>query len=395
MTVLGDAPRSANRRKGTAPRGRHLVFRIHQFLGAALGAYWILMSLTGGVLLYGEELERVVHPRWFALPGGGAPAPLSRLLPAVARRFPATPIEDIRLPRSAGDSLLCLLPDPNGGPTREVFVHPRTGEILGHRLESESWLLLAYRVHAELLLGARGESVNGVLALAASALLATALPLWLPRTRAQWRQRTMVKTTGNRMRLLFDLHNAIGIGALPVLATVAATGAYFLYSARLEPALLAAFRTSPAPGHAVATSPAPALPVDRLRALAEAVEPDARTTWVNLPLAPGKAFRITRAHAGAEGLGQTSEISLDPGDGRVLGVTSARGEPTGRRLVRWIYPLHTASWGGAVAKGAYLASALATIALLGTGIAKWRLRTVRRRESKDRRRGAPPDSPTG
>ncbi|MFM7321962.1 MAG: PepSY-associated TM helix domain-containing protein [Armatimonadota bacterium] len=378
-----------DRRLRWLPSPRTGFFRVHQFLGATVGAYWILMAATGSVLLYGETLEQAVHPRWFAVKPEGAPAPLSQLLPAVAKRFPDTPVEDIRLPRHPTDSVMCLLPDPNGGPTREVYVHPRTGAILGHRLESESWLLLAYRIHAELLLGARGESLNGLLALAASALLFTALPLWMPRNRAQWRQRFQVKTTGNRMRLLFDLHNAFGMSALPALATVAATGVYFLYAARLEPAILAATGTFAAPEHALPTSASTALPVDRLRALAEAVEPQARTTWVNLPIAPEKPFRITRAHRGAEGLGHTSEISLDPGDGRVLGVTSARGEPIGRRVVRWMYPLHTASWGGTVAKLVYLASALATIALAATGIAKWRLRSRRKLDAKLRRTGPP------
>lgn len=364
-------------------RLRQLCFRVHQFLGALVGGYWILMAATGAVLLYGEELERRVHPRWFALADVGEPLPLSRLVEPVAARFPRTPVEDVRLPRNPGDCVLFLLPDPDGGSTREVFVHPQTGAILGHRLESESWLSLVYRLHADLLLRGPGQTANGLLALAAAALLATAIPLWMPRGRSQWKQRLAVNLRGGRMRALFDLHNAFGIVSLPVLTTVALTGIFFLYASQIEPVVLALAGTSPAPEHAPVASRAPALPVDRLRARAESAAPQARTTWVNLPTAPGKPFRITRAYVGAEGVGHTAEVSVDPGDGRILGVTSARGEPVGRRVVRWVYPLHTGSWGGVLSKPLYLAGACAPIALMVTGIAKWRLRNRRKSARRD------------
>ncbi|MFY7951383.1 MAG: PepSY-associated TM helix domain-containing protein, partial [Armatimonadaceae bacterium] len=231
-------------------RFRQGVFRIHQFLGALVGGYWILMAVTGAVLLYGEELERLLHPRWFALDTRGTPLPVSRLLEPVAARFPETPVEDIRLPRRAGDSVLFLLPDPNGGSTREVFVHPRSAAILGHRLESESWLLQVYRLHAELLLRDTGASVNGILALAASALLASSIPIWMPRNRFQWKQRFTVNIKSSRMRSLFDLHNVFGIAALPVLTTVVSTGIFFVYASRLEPVVHAVTGSSPAPEHA-------------------------------------------------------------------------------------------------------------------------------------------------
>ena len=359
-------------------RLRQILFRIHQLLGAVLGAYWILMTLTGGVLLYGEELERVVHPRWFALETAGNPLPISQLVRPVQARFPTTPVEDIRLPRRPDDSVLMLLPNPDGGSTREVFVHPGTASILGHRLESESWLLLAYRLHAELLLKDTGASANGLLALAAAASIATAIPLWMPRNRSQWKQRWTVHAKSSPMRTLFDLHNVFGIGSLPVLTTVVLTGIFFLYSARLEPIVLAATRTSPAPEHAEPTSRARPLPVDRLRELAEDAVPGGRTTWINLPLDEGKPLRITRTLPGGEGIGHTAEVSVDPGDGRILGITSAAGEPLGRRIVRWIYPLHVASWGGAWSKFAYAAGAAAVPVLLITGIAKWRLRNQRK-----------------
>jgi len=308
--------------------------------------------------------------------------PVSRLLQPVQSRFPTTPIEDIRLPRQPGDSVLFLLPDPDGGPTREVYVHPQTGALLGHRLESESWLLLVYRLHAELLLRDTGTSVNGILALAASALLFTSIPLWMPRNRSQWRQRLTVQFRGNRMRTLFDVHNSAGIGALPVLATVVSTGIFFLYANRLEPLVLTLTGSSPPPEHAQPVPQGNRLPVDRLRAIAEAAVPKARTTWVNLPLADGKPFRMTRAYVGAEGIGHTAEISVDPGNGRILGLTTALGEPTGRRLLRWIYPLHTGSWGGGMSKLLYGAGAIAPMVLMATGIAKWRLRNRRKFERK-------------
>lgn len=368
-------------------RFRQGAFRIHQFLGALVGGYWILMAVTGAVLLYGEELERLLHPRWFALDTRGTPLPVSRLLEPVAARFPETPVEDIRMPRRPGDSVLFLLPDPNGGSTREVYVDPESAAVLGHRLESESWLLQVYRLHAELLLRDTGTSVNGILALAASALLASSLPIWMPRNRSQWKQRFTFSAHKSRMRSLFDIHNLFGIGALPVLATVALTGVYFLYSSRLEPTVHALTRSSPPPEHAESTAQGNRLPVDQLRAIAEGPVGDARTTWINLPLAPGKPFRITRAYVGAEGIGHTAEISLDPVDGRILGITTARGEPLGRRLVRWVYPLHTGSWGGVVSKLVYGAGAIAPIVLMVTGIAKWRLRNRQKSERKQNRSG--------
>ncbi|MFM7187480.1 MAG: PepSY-associated TM helix domain-containing protein [Armatimonadota bacterium] len=364
-------------------RIRSIVFLLHQWLGVVVGGYFVLMAATGILLLYADPLDRIISGHLYAVSESTpASVDLTRLVNAVETQLPAYPIEDIRLPRDARDSVLILSPGSEGRGTTEIYVDPRSYTVLGTRLEADAWNVWVYGLHVELKLASLGKNINGILAMSVAALLGTALPLWWPKNRHQVTQRLLVKRGTSRMRWLFDVHNVAGIYAYGVLITVVVTGVYFVYQESVEPALLRMMQRPVKEEPDVITDVKTQLSWSTLLASGEAVYPNGKTTWVNLPLSADKPFRLTRIPEHGDWLGREVNISLNPGTGESLSVKSYTDDTAGQAVLRAMYPIHTGAWAGDMSRLVYAVVSLAPGILLVTGIAKWRLRNKQKSAHK-------------
>ncbi len=341
------------------------------------------MAATGILLLYADPLDRIISRQLYAVTESTpASVDLTRLVNAVETQLPSYPIEDIRLPRDTRDSILILSPGSEDHGTTEIYVDPRSYTVLGTRLEADAWNVWVYGLHAELKLASLGKNLNGILAIAVAALLGTALPLWWPKNRHQVSQRLLVKRGTSRMRWLFDVHNVTGIYAYGVLITVVVTGVYFVFQESLEPTLLRMMQTPVKEESDVVEDVKTQLSWSTLLAKGEAVYPNGKTTWVNLPQSADKPFRLTRIPEHGDWLGREVNISLHPGTGESLSVKSYTDDTAGQAVLRTMYPIHTGAWAGDVSRLIYAVVSLAPAVLLVTGIAKWRLRNKQKSAHK-------------
>lgn len=109
---------------------RTTLFKIHSCLGLGSGLFVLLMSLSGSLLVFHEELDRLQYP------------PVSRLEGPVVSIDSAYRSVQHQYPRARISS--CVLPDDDrlpfifslseqGKPSLQVFVHPQTGQVIGTR----------------------------------------------------------------------------------------------------------------------------------------------------------------------------------------------------------------------------------------------------------------------
>lgn len=341
------------------------------------------MAATGILLLYADPLDRIISRQLYAVSEPTtAPVDLTHLVNAIEKQLPAFPIEDIRLPRYARDSVLILSPGGDDSGTTEVYVDPRSYKVLGTRREAAAWNVWVYGLHAELKLASLGKNINGIFALAVAALLGTSIPLWWPRNQHQISQRLRIKRGASRMRWLFDVHNLAGIYSFSVLMMIVLTGVYFVYQESVEPALLRMTQTPVKVEPDVVADVKTQLPWSILLAKGEAAYPNGKTTWVNLPLSADKPFRLTRIPEHGDWLGHEVNISLHPETGKSLSVKSYTDDTAGQAVLRTMYPIHTGAWAGDVSRLIYAVVSLAPGVLLVTGIAKWRLRNKQKSAHK-------------
>ena len=150
---------------------RKFLFKVHLWVGLAIGLYIVLISVSGSAVVFRREVSRWFMPSDHAF---GDPLPLA-----------------IRLMECGVD------------------------------------------FHDNLLAGSVGRTVNGVAAILVTVLLITGVVLWWP-GRTRWWRSLIVPRPGNTRRFSWHLHNARGFWGFVLLFGWAVTGAYFAFPAPFE-----------------------------------------------------------------------------------------------------------------------------------------------------------------
>jgi uncharacterized iron-regulated membrane protein len=188
---------------------RRALFQIHLWLGLAIGLYIVMLSITGSVLVYRNEMDR-----YFATPRPqyeqGRKILTEDELRAVAQKaYPGWEITRLGDRISRRNPTLEVWVEKDGL-KRERLFNPYTGEELGDSVtQGEYFVLWLARLHDELLFDRTGRYWNGVLSAVATVLFATGLVVWWPGV-SRWRRSLIMKRGVGWKRFNWDLHNVLG-----------------------------------------------------------------------------------------------------------------------------------------------------------------------------------------
>lgn len=203
---------------------RRALFQIHLWVGIAAGLYIAVISLSGSILVYRNEIYRAFSPVPRLVRDAGAPLSREDLEQAVRRTFHdarVVVVEPGPTPNHAADATI----ERDGERTRRL-VHPSTGADLGPTLplgyRVSAWLL---DLHDNLLGGPAGRRVNGFGALALLALSATGLIIWWPGA-SRWKRSVLVDVRANWKRLNWSLHSVLGVWFFAFILMWSFTGIY-------------------------------------------------------------------------------------------------------------------------------------------------------------------------
>jgi uncharacterized iron-regulated membrane protein len=326
-----------------------IVDLLHRWTGALIGLLLAVLGLSGALLLWKRW--------WVAGASGGGPADPAAVLEAAAALKPGYVL------LGSDDFGLTRIGRPDGSGAYLDAGGAIVAQWASPLERPELWL---FELHHKLLAGETGETVTGILGLAAIAFVVTGLILWW-RTRATFAPRLLPKRL-SRPAILRH-HRDLGVMAAPLLLLAALTGSMMV----LKPLAHALLAPLSGPG-AIAASlqppegrggPAEAVDVRALLAAARARFPDAEARMLVWPRKPGDlmALRI-RQPAEWHPNGRTT-LWFDAGTGQLVDARDALVLPAGPRAFNALYPLHAASVGGLPFRLAMTAAGLA-LALLGT-----------------------------
>src|SRR5262245_7055986 len=151
---------------------RRALFQVHLWSGLATGLYLLLISITGSVLVYRNEVFRAATPSPILVTASGERLTDDRLKEAAARAYPGSSSTSVSRPRNPSQAVEITL-TVEGREKRRLF-DPYTGKDLGDAvplaLTVAFWLL---DLHDNLLAGTIGRAVNGFGALSLIALCLT------------------------------------------------------------------------------------------------------------------------------------------------------------------------------------------------------------------------------
>jgi len=84
---------------------RRILFQIHLWTGIAIGLYVAVLSLTGSVLVYRNELYRAFSPTPVVVQGSGEPLDVAALERAARRAYPGYEVTEVRAGETANHAV--------------------------------------------------------------------------------------------------------------------------------------------------------------------------------------------------------------------------------------------------------------------------------------------------
>jgi uncharacterized iron-regulated membrane protein len=206
---------------------RRALFQVHLWTGVAGGLYLFVVSLTGSVLVYSNELYIAATPKPILVAAAGPRLTDAELEAAAVRAHPGFEVARMSHPRNPRRTVEVKL--TRGAEVIERLFDPYTGADVGRarsrRIRAVSWLI---SLHDNLLGGRTGRTINGFGGLCLALLAITGVVIWWPGVQ-RWRRSLIIHRRVGWRRFMWDLHSAIGIWTLLFVVMFGITGAYLGY----------------------------------------------------------------------------------------------------------------------------------------------------------------------
>lgn len=352
---------------------RNTAFHLHRWLGLIGGTLLCIAGLTGSVLVFWHDIDRVVLAQRFGqvIPTG---EPVS--IPAIADTVKAAytsiglTLSSVSLPEHANQPYVVWLNAPVDHHW-QVFVNPYTGQMMGDRQWETSWVGSIYSLHYKLLAGDTGILIMGIVALVTLFLSITGIVLW-----PGWRKLIAgfkIKWQAHPKRTNFDIHKVAGIITAIFLAFIGFTGfAWNVPQAKVEDAIYAVTLTAKQPDPVSVPIPGKQpLPLTELLQRADAAVGSATTTYVSFPEKPEEPFRVGKKQAQETGKYGNTRVALDQFTGEVIQLSDGLKPSRAEAIVNQFGPVHFGTFGGLPTQILYVFVGLAPTILMVTGVVMW------------------------
>ena len=215
---------------------------LHRWTGLAMAGFLIVVGLTGSLLAFYSELERLISPQLYVAPREDAvPLDAATLAQYAEALVPQGRVYEVAFPEP--DQVLVTMEprlESEGAigvlDFNQLFLDAYTGKELGRR----SWgdlseglinlMPFIYSLHFELALGTKGLWTLGIVALVWTLDCFVGLYLTLPVAIAgfwkRWKPAWLIKWKAGAFRLNFDLHQASGLWLWAMLLIFAWSSVY-------------------------------------------------------------------------------------------------------------------------------------------------------------------------
>jgi uncharacterized iron-regulated membrane protein len=203
---------------------RRAIFQIHLWTGIGVGLYVILVSVTGSVLVWRNELALAATRDPIIVAASGPLLTDEELTAIATRAHPGSSVANINRPPDANQAVDVYL--ERGSERQARLFNPYTGEDLGDSVTLGLRLIRRLlELHDDLFAGETGRRVNGVGAILLVVLSCTGLVVWWPGI-SRWRQSLTVHKHVGWRRFVWNLHSMIGFWGFGFILLFAISGAY-------------------------------------------------------------------------------------------------------------------------------------------------------------------------
>lgn len=366
------------------PNFSRMAMKVHRWSGLLGALVFVVVGLSGAVLVFHEDLDAALFPELFDVsPGAGEPS-FQRAVETAQRAFPDARLRGVVVPPPDEARTLKVQFIPRtGGPTLIALVDPFTGELRGTRIwgretrfleDPVSWI---YQLHYQLTAGRIGQVVTVVASMLLMLSVLTGAFVYRKQLPRALTLRTPFRAKGTAV-LFSSLHRLVGTWVIVLNLVLAVSGLWILRGTFTK-----AFWTGPE-GRPVPSAVAPSSP----RSFDEALEVARRTvpgfapSWIDLRAGATEGssrFVVLGKHRESASIygRHASTIVIDGRTLEALDVTHPSEMSLGGKLNALAFPIHQGHWGGLLVRLIWVFAGLGLPLLSVTGTMMWWLRTRR------------------
>jgi len=330
------------------------AFRVHGFLGLSTGLFFLILGLTGAVLLFRHDLDRALNPDIYHRPANGPVISADSAYRIIATAFPN--LEKIVLhdfPLSSHEPYEFMLYRKINGPADNhlsfAFVDAHTGAILrkgNYESLGSSFFRWTYALHYSFLLGRLGQ--------------------------------TFVAALG--ILLLFTIFSGLIVYRKHLLSVL-----LFKVPLYKNQALFSAETAAP---H-VHGSFASKTDLDKLLDYCKTTSPGFHPIAINIPKNTDSPI-LVRGQLSSTSFplfgGKASHFSFDASTGACLNILDIDRADSSKKVSWAIYQLHIGAFGGYALRLFYALIGLTPALLALTGFVLWTLRSKRQKTKLQNKR---------
>lgn len=358
-----------------------VMAKLHRWAGMTLGLLFVLMGLSGTLLVFEHELDEALNPQLFHGASCAVPLDVDAVAARVQAQWPKAKVGFVYLPRHEGGSYRATFKAP-GMDAGEAMLDACSGALLGSRdraapgLGAQQLMPMLQTWHLNMFQGKAGRVAQGYIGAAITVLLLAGLYLAWPK-HGHWLRALRIRLNQNRYRSNYDLHRSIGLLALLPLLALALTG-FYNGVPEVGRAMVASVADVGAERRNIAM---PALQKGEAaiswNAVQAAAAPYLRdgSTLVGISRQPDKGIFIARLHRTDDWQRTgTLRLYIDMRNAQVLETINPLSGKGGDRFIAGLFPFHSGQLGGPFVKWLVALAGLLPALFFITGVTTWILR---------------------
>ena len=201
---------------------KKLLFNVHMVLGLASALVLLLVGLSGTIIAFEPELNRVLHPALTNVPVTGPVMNWDAVKASVEQQAPGWKLNRFYFADAPSHSTYARLREIKTKRTRQIYINQYTGRILGSTEDGPDLLIKIHDLHVNFLTGnLPGRPGSAVVMAGTYCLLVlsiTGLLVWFPR------RIFFFTATTNNIKRNRDLHMVVGFWSSLAMFAFALTG---------------------------------------------------------------------------------------------------------------------------------------------------------------------------
>jgi uncharacterized iron-regulated membrane protein len=360
---------------------RRWIFYVHFYAGLTTGLIFSIVGITGSIVVFRPWLQKKDIPISTKLEPFGRMLPLESLMAKVKQVRPNDTVINITIRTDPAEAFIFQSQDISGH-LIQTYIDQYRGTILYIKNQKQSLIEWIFDLHANLLGGTAGRTINAWIAIVAEIFSVAGLLLWW-RGRKYWRMGFEYRPHASWKRQTWDLHSIGGFLFFLPLLLLAVSGIYYSYVNGYTAIAVAITGKIPNgwPAPPASSYPAKWQPLDSILENSDTQLPDCQAAHIEFPtgntsmtirfICPIRPLGIMEPH----NFGLTY-LYVDPPTAQVLAVDRFDRSGVGVMSVRMMQSIHFGEFGGIYTRGLWVIVGFAPGALFFTSLLMWWNRSV-------------------